>query len=387
MAYFFNLSRYKDGLLEDLQASEIFGKTLREVLVEFDGFDVVATVSLGMKTGYFVGSDGLKEIFGKKTKRVLLFRTVLQRLVDANSQLLEVLCPPPFKMDVKKKASHGWFDFPLMELSGMTLRQNLELFTGHSLIVQIQPQHTGKTLYFCGSSNLAGICRQKFGNGEAFVELLDRLQTEGSTYLNIPINFDDAIIFGTEDSVGYNGTAGKPEFYVPKHVSLHEGPSREAVREVKELPDSQMSFEDTVGSKEVDSEYQAGIQLFKNDDLDGALKHLQKALSLDPRHLPALSASGLVLREMGREKEALIQYQKATSIEGRHWKPWYEMGSLLLNLGRGHDAVEALERAYKLNKEDLVREKLANAYVEIGQFERASNLATRRAKRGYHQAA
>lgn len=387
MAIYLNIGRYKDGMLKNIDPDEISGKTVREVLAEYAGSSHVATINMGMVTGYFVGTSELKGVYRQKTKRVLLFEEVSQILEASQSLLLNMECPPPCKIELKKKANDGWFDFPLMEISGMTVRQNLEFFSGKSLIIKIDiPTKAGPLLY-CGTEALVAACKEKYKNGLSFSELLNRLSTDESAILNVSLNFDDKVIFGGTSANTDKVTKDELRSCLPSGEVLCNGPNKKILAEVDVLPGKQMPLNMDNDQMEVEKEYQEGIRCLKDDNLDQAFRHFLNVLSKNPKHIAALSASGFVLMELGRNKEALIQYQKATAIDGNSWKPWFDMGVLLMSLGRSLDAVEALERAYKLNNHDKVRERLVCAYVDVGQHDKASNLSVRHAKRPFSRAA
>jgi len=54
---------------------------------------------------------------------------------------------------------------------------------------------------------------------------------------------------------------------------------------------------------------------FLNDDYSRAMFDLDQVLKLEPRHFDALAGLGAVLREMGKEKEALAVFEQALALD------------------------------------------------------------------------
>ena len=54
---------------------------------------------------------------------------------------------------------------------------------------------------------------------------------------------------------------------------------------------------------------------FLNDDYSRAVFDLDQVLKLEPRHFDALAGLGAVLREMGKEKEALAVFEQALALD------------------------------------------------------------------------
>jgi tetratricopeptide (TPR) repeat protein len=54
---------------------------------------------------------------------------------------------------------------------------------------------------------------------------------------------------------------------------------------------------------------------YLRDDYGKALADLEKVLALEPRHFTALASLGLILRDIDRNKEALLALQKALDLD------------------------------------------------------------------------
>jgi len=57
---------------------------------------------------------------------------------------------------------------------------------------------------------------------------------------------------------------------------------------------------------------------------EGALGDLERALALDPRHVPAISGKALVLMHLGRQEEGQLVLREAVRMN-----PWIAERSLL----------------------------------------------------------
>ena len=54
---------------------------------------------------------------------------------------------------------------------------------------------------------------------------------------------------------------------------------------------------------------------FLSDDFGHAISDIEQVLRLEPRHFGALSGLGAILREVGKEKEALAVFQQALAVD------------------------------------------------------------------------
>ena len=54
---------------------------------------------------------------------------------------------------------------------------------------------------------------------------------------------------------------------------------------------------------------------FLSDDFGHAISDIEQVLRLEPRHFGALSGLGAILREVGKEKEALVVFQQALAVD------------------------------------------------------------------------
>jgi Tfp pilus assembly protein PilF len=86
------------------------------------------------------------------------------------------------------------------------------------------------------------------------------------------------------------------------------------------------------------SAYAAGMEAFKNGDLDGASKQFSKAIQSDPRAYPAHVALGVVQERRGEMARALESYNAALAVAGDFGPAIQAKVHLLLAMGRASDA-------------------------------------------------
>lgn len=81
---------------------------------------------------------------------------------------------------------------------------------------------------------------------------------------------------------------------------------------------------------------------------EGAAKHLQAAIEIDPKDVGRLTEVGKFLAGMDRKEEALAVFERALKINGKNADLQYQVGHLALQLGDGSRAQAALEEAIEL---------------------------------------
>ena len=86
------------------------------------------------------------------------------------------------------------------------------------------------------------------------------------------------------------------------------------------------------------SAYSAGMEAFKNGDLDGASQQFNKAIQSDPRAYPAHVALGVVHERRGEMARALESYNAALAVAGDFGPAIQAKVHLLLAMGRASDA-------------------------------------------------
>ena len=121
-----------------------------------------------------------------------------------------------------------------------------------------------------------------------------------------------------------------------------------------------------------------GIIEAKNKRLEIALKCLDAAVAIEPRHPPYLVDRANVIASLGRPEDALSAYDQALSIDPRLAEAWSNRGQALRLLKRTDEAIVSFERAIAL-KPDFIDANcfLGDALMEKSSFEGGVRAYTR----------
>jgi tetratricopeptide (TPR) repeat protein len=121
----------------------------------------------------------------------------------------------------------------------------------------------------------------------------------------------------------------------------------------------------------------AGIHGEQNE-LEGALADLERAVQLRPDFVEAWSDLGTVRRNLLDEAGALSAFERAVGIDAKNGKAQFRLGSEFLHSGKPHQAVEHLREALRLDPDD--RATLYNLQMALradGQGEEAKRVEDR----------
>jgi len=125
-----------------------------------------------------------------------------------------------------------------------------------------------------------------------------------------------------------------------------------------------------------------GNALFKKGDVAGAIAQYQKALRINPDYAEASYNLANTFCQTGKTEEAIAYYQKALQINPNYVEVQNNLARLLAtcpqaSLRNGNQAVSLAQRANQLtgNENPIVRDTLAAAYAEDGQFSNAVETA------------
>jgi serine/threonine protein kinase len=103
-----------------------------------------------------------------------------------------------------------------------------------------------------------------------------------------------------------------------------------------------------------------GVQYFKDQQYEPALKAFEQAIDLDANNASAHYQKGLVLRELKRYEEALQAYERSIELDSNFAPAHNEKGSALHKLGKRKKAMQAYEQAIAVDP------NLALAYSNKG---------------------
>ena len=124
----------------------------------------------------------------------------------------------------------------------------------------------------------------------------------------------------------------------------------------------------------------------RTDRHEKALADLDKALSLDPEDIGALTNRGNVLANLGRLEDALTAHDTALGFASDYAMAHSNRGNVLVSLGRHEEAIEAFSKAIELDpSDDDLWHNRGRAYFEasrpvaaLADFSKAVALAPNR---------
>lgn len=103
-----------------------------------------------------------------------------------------------------------------------------------------------------------------------------------------------------------------------------------------------------------------------------AIRHLYRALALEPLHVRSLQSLGQVFSEQRDYTQALKWFRKLTEVEPGNMEAWIQTGFALDNLGQLNDAIGAYRQALQLEQNNLsLYLILGLACSRAGQLEEA----------------
>ena len=109
----------------------------------------------------------------------------------------------------------------------------------------------------------------------------------------------------------------------------------------------------TVNPDNVVARLNLGLALYKADNKDEALEHLNRAVQLEPRNRKARNGLGYVLRDMGQYRKAIDHLSEAVRIDPKYSKAHVDLAICLAQTGDLDRARDHFIEAIKLNTDYL----------------------------------
>lgn len=97
-------------------------------------------------------------------------------------------------------------------------------------------------------------------------------------------------------------------------------------------------------------------------DLEGAQRHLEEAVRLDPKFAQAHNNLGIVLRSRGFKTEAAAAFRAAVAAKPDYMRAWNNLGSTLLHMDGAEEAVSCFRKALELDP------NYAYAHLNLGLY-------------------
>ncbi len=104
---------------------------------------------------------------------------------------------------------------------------------------------------------------------------------------------------------------------------------------------------------------------FSRQDWEGALASFQRRIALDPNSGEAYYYSGLALKQLKREAEAIPALQRAAAIDSAKADRWFWLGLVQDSQKQTGEAAAAFERSVAL---DSTSKLAAKAYAQLGYY-------------------
>lgn len=131
--------------------------------------------------------------------------------------------------------------------------------------------------------------------------------------------------------------------------------------------------------------YNLGMAYSEQGRLDESAEVLEKAVTLDPDFANAHSALGFTYARQGKHATAIQVTRRALALAPDNFTGWRNLGGLLAQNEQWDEAVEALGKAYQLQKDDpQVLYGMAMAEQGRGNIAEASRLYKRLIQQNRH---
>jgi len=115
-------------------------------------------------------------------------------------------------------------------------------------------------------------------------------------------------------------------------------------------------------------------------DLEGARRHLEKAVGRDPNFAQAQNNLGIILRSQGFKDRAAAAFRAAVSAKPDYMRAWNNLGSTLLFMDRADEAAECFARALEIDPNyAFAHLNLGLYHLGGGRFAQAEESLTRAA--------
>jgi tetratricopeptide (TPR) repeat protein len=96
-------------------------------------------------------------------------------------------------------------------------------------------------------------------------------------------------------------------------------------------------------------EFERGARAREEGQLDEAVAHLRKALSIYPEYLKARNDLGAYLMAQGKLEEAAGELRRATEMDAKSFNPRLNLGIVLVQQQKFREAADVLEKALALD--------------------------------------
>ena len=125
-------------------------------------------------------------------------------------------------------------------------------------------------------------------------------------------------------------------------------------------------------SKKAEKEYERARKAAVQSDYKAMVRHLKKAIELEPQFAEAMNDLGTHYHRARRYEEAIELFRSAARVDSEAFTPHLNLGGSLLEAGRPIEALEANGRALELDSNDpLAHAQMGIALFTLGHYEPA----------------
>lgn len=123
------------------------------------------------------------------------------------------------------------------------------------------------------------------------------------------------------------------------------------------------------------SAYRQAMDAIQRDDIDQAIRDLQRAIGADPKYVRAINDLGVIYLRLNRLAEAETTFRQATEISKRFFHPRMNLGLALNRQRKYKEAIDVLGPLHDENHGMFeVRLAYANALMGYGDLARAETI-------------
>jgi len=121
-----------------------------------------------------------------------------------------------------------------------------------------------------------------------------------------------------------------------------------------------------------DANHLKGLCAYQVKDFETAERHINKAMDCSPGHADMLSNLGHVLKDVGRNHDALEAFNKSLALGSSKSATYQNIAEVLLTLDRANEAFENFQNALSLDPDNIaILTSYGNALINHKQFDQS----------------
>ena len=125
-------------------------------------------------------------------------------------------------------------------------------------------------------------------------------------------------------------------------------------------------------------EYRRAQDCLGRQDIDGAVRRLNKAVEISPQYAAAWNQLGTIAYQTRRYQDAEQYFREALKQDPEAYAPLVNLGGALLALNRIEESLPVNQAAVKANPGDaLAHSQLGKSYFYLGKFDDAETYLKR----------